>query len=238
MSYDDQVEEAIPATIYMFAAADDPPKQIDVSNIAGFQLPDPAGRSGGACTSALLQTLWRDGDDDVQYSWAETLELMQEKIDELGLEQIPQLSTSRQIDMNEEICITPPDCEGVKRAMLIGLNYTDDENALTSCHNDVRNMKKFLMEVHGFQRENMMILMDDGNHHEPTKQLILDGLRRLCEISQPGDCIFFQFSGKLCLISVIALLLHTMGGRNSHKGVRTLLFNLWTPTANHILFSQ
>ena len=195
MSYDEQVEEAVPsATIYMFAGAKD--AQV-AAELEGLELPDPAGKSGGACTSALLQTLWRDdGDDEVRYTWAETLELMQEKIEDVGLDQVPQLSASRPFDVSEEIHITPPDCEGVKRALLVGVNYTGQENALTSCHYDVRNMKKFLVEVHGFERSNMMILMDDGKHHEPTKQLILDSLRRLCEISEPGDCIFFQFSGK------------------------------------------
>ncbi len=169
--------------IYMFAGADDSQQACDVSNVKGFQLPDPAGKSGGACTSALLQTLWRDEeDDDVRYSWADTLEMMRTKIEEIGLTQVPQLSASRPIDVNEEIMISNPvrygrgedddydedeDDEsgrgghysGVKRALLIGVNYTGEPNALTSCHNDVRNMKDFLMQVHGFERENMLIMM-------------------------------------------------------------------------------
>ena len=79
--------------------------------------------------------------------------------------------------------------------MLIGINYVGDPHALTGCHNDVRNMKDFLMEVHGFERENMLILVDDELHHFPTKQLILDGFRKLAEISKPGDAIFIHFSG-------------------------------------------
>lgn len=171
--FDERIKKAIPAMIYMFSGADDAQQACDVSNVKGFNLPDPAGKSGGACTSALLQTLWRDDDDDdVRYSWAETLELMREKIEEIGLTQVPQLSTSRPIDVNEEIVISNPtsgegDDEseigeggvGVKRAMLVGVNYTGEPNALTSCHNDVRNMKDFLMQVHGFQRENMLVLM-------------------------------------------------------------------------------
>jgi metacaspase-1 len=199
MTFDERAEAAVPAAdIFMFSGADDAEQSFGVSNVDTFELPDPAGKSGGVCTSALLQTLWRDeedDDDEVQYSWADTLQMMREKIAEMGLEQTPQLSASRPVYVNEEICITPPDCEGVKRALLIGVNYTGEANELTSCHSDVRNMKDFLMQIHGFQRENMLIMMDDGNHHQPTKQLILDSLRRLCEISKPGDCIFFQFSG-------------------------------------------
>ena len=57
------------------------------------------------------------------------------------------------------------------------------------------NMKEFLINVHGFERENMLILMDDELHHQPARQLIMDGFRRLTEISEPGDVIFIQFSG-------------------------------------------
>lgn len=196
MSFDERAEAAVPAAdIFLFSGADDSEQSFGVSNIDAFELPDPAGKSGGACTSALLQSLWRDeeDDEDTRYSWADILEMMREKIGDMGLAQTPQLSSSRPIDVNEEIWITPPDCEGVKRALLIGINYTGESNKLESCHSDVRNMKDFLIQTQGFQRKDMLIMMDDGNHHEPNKQLIIDSLRRLCEISQPGDCIFFNF---------------------------------------------
>jgi hypothetical protein len=199
MSFEERVEKAIPSgMIYMFASIDNSQRPIGNST----QLPDPKGKSGGACTSALLQTLWQDTDEEddddepVRYTWLETIESMKEKVADLGLTQQPQLLTSRPINaVDEEACIVPPYCEGVKRALLMGVNYAGQRNKLSSCHSDVRNMKQFLMQVHGLQRENMLIIMDDGNHHEPTKQLFLDGLRRLCEISRPGDSIFVQFSG-------------------------------------------
>lgn len=198
MSFDDRVAKAIPGMFYMFAGAHDTQQSADVSNVKTFTLPDPVGKAGGACTSALLQTLYRDEDDDnIRYTWAETLELMREKIEDIGLTQQPQLSTSRPVDVNEELHIVPPDCRGTKRALLVGINYVGEANALTGCHNDIRNMKEFLMKVHGFERKNMLILMDDDKHHTPDKQLIMDGLRTLAKISKPGDCIFFQFSGTL-----------------------------------------
>jgi hypothetical protein len=194
--FDELIEQEIPATIFMFAGASDDQQSTEVSNVKTFQLPDPAGKAGGACTSALLQTLYRDDDqDDVRYSWAETLELMRDKIEEIGLNQQPQLSSSRPINVNEELHIVPPDCQGTKRALLVGINYVGEPNALSGCQKDTRNVKEFLLDICGFQRENMLILMDDGKHHEPTKKLIEDGLSRLAEISEPGDCIFFQFSG-------------------------------------------
>jgi metacaspase-1 len=194
--FDDLIANEIPAEIYMFAGAGDSEQSTEVSNVKTFQLPDPAGKAGGACTSALLQTLYRDdAADTLRYTWAETLEMMREKIEEIGLNQQPQLSSSRPIDVNQELHIVPPDCQGTKRALLVGINYVGEANALTGCQKDTRNVKEFLMDICGFHRENMLILMDDGKHHEPTKKMIEDGLTRLAEISEPGDCIFFQFSG-------------------------------------------
>lgn len=41
----------------------------------------------------------------------------------------------------------------------------------------------------------MLILKDDGNHLEPTKQNILNAFVRLTQYSQPGDVVFVSFSG-------------------------------------------
>jgi len=194
--YDDLILEQIPAKIFMFAGASDDQQSTEVSNVKTFRLPDPAGKAGGACTSALLQTLYRDDDvEEIKYTWAETLALMRDKIEEIGLNQQPQLSSSRPIDLNEELYIVPPDCKGTKRALLAGVNYVGEANALSGCQKDTRNVKEYLIKNAGFLRENMLITMDDGKHHQPTKKLIEDGLMKLAEISQPGDCIFVQFSG-------------------------------------------
>jgi len=56
-------------------------------------------------------------------------------------------------------------------------------------------MKHFLLNVLKFKRENMLILMDDGKHHNPDKKLIMDGFHKLVEISEPGDAVFIHFSG-------------------------------------------
>jgi len=195
-SFEEDVESAIPGMFYMFAGAHDSQTAADISNIDAFDLPDPAGKSGGACTSALLQALYRDeGEEDVANTWLQTLEIMREKIEDMGLTQLPQLSSSRPIDVNEELFIVPPECEGTRRALLVGINYVDEESRLSGCHNDVRNVKYYLMDYLGFERQNMLILEDDDLHHFPTKQLILDGLRTLAQISQPGDVIFIHFSG-------------------------------------------
>ena len=221
-SFDEGIEAEIPALFFMFSGADDSQQACGVDNVATFTLPDPAGKSGGACTTALLQVLYNDEEDvQVDLSWVETLNAMHEKIQEIGLPQVPQLSSSRMIDLEETMQIVPDGYEGTKRALLIGINYTGEANALTSCHNDVRNIKDFLMKVHGFQRDEMLILMDDGKHHEPTKKMIMDGFRRLTEISEPGDVVFVQFSGtystsRLSHTSyIIPFILYCIGGWKS-----------------------
>ena len=46
--------------IRMISGCQDKQTSADVSNVSSFQLPDPAGRAGGACTSTLLKILYTD----------------------------------------------------------------------------------------------------------------------------------------------------------------------------------
>ena len=52
------------------------------------------------------------------------------------------------------------------------------------------------MSVHGFEEENIKILMDDGSHEEPTKENILAAYKQVVEESEDGDSIFLHYSGK------------------------------------------
>lgn len=58
-------------------------------------------------------------------------------------------------------------------------------------------MKEYLMDVHGFQEENITVLMDDGQHREPTRDNILAAYQRLVDEAEPGDAVFCHYSGKL-----------------------------------------
>lgn len=91
--------------------------------------------------------------------------------------------------------IVPPNANGTRRAVLIGINYVGQPNGLSGCHNDVRNIKEYLERVQGFQEKNMLILMDDGQHHAPTRKNIMDAFERLVQYSQPGDVLFIHYSG-------------------------------------------
>lgn len=41
----------------------------------------------------------------------------------------------------------------------------------------------------------MLILMDDGRHHAPTRRNIEDAFQRICQYSQSGDVVFVHYSG-------------------------------------------
>ncbi|OEU14857.1 hypothetical protein FRACYDRAFT_188321 [Fragilariopsis cylindrus CCMP1102] len=83
-----------------------------------------------------------------------------------------------------------------QRALLIGINYKGSKSPLYGCQNDVLNMKKYIMDVHGFPEHNIDLLMDDGIHVNPTKSNIIDAFKKLVELSEPGDVVYVHFAGK------------------------------------------
>jgi len=196
-----QLEAAIPAEIHMISGSHDAQTSADVFNTGQFQLPDPAGRAGGACTSALLKTLYRleeQGGANGKVSWVQLLRTMRGELRQMGYDQVPQLTSSRLIDVNKPMYMVPPDFKpaaGRKRAILIGINYVGQQGQLSGCHNDVKNIKKYLTEVQGFNESEMLILMDDGNHHPPTRKNIIDAFKRIGEYSNAGDVVFVHYSG-------------------------------------------
>jgi hypothetical protein len=128
-------------------------------------------------------------------TWVETLEAMRQNLKSQRYEQIPQLTSSRKIDVHQAISFTNPQGNGIKRAVLIGINYMGQQGQLSGCHNDVGNMKSYLMSVHGFPESNITILMDDGNHTIPTRANILKAYENLAQSSRAGDTCFCHYSG-------------------------------------------
>lgn len=116
-------------------------------------------------------------------------------LDAKNFEQIPQLSSSRELDVDTKFDITPDNFNGTKRAVLIGINYVGQEGELAGCHNDVLNMKEYLMDVHDFQEENMIVLLDDGVHKDPTKANIIAAYQQIVSDSQSGDVVYAHYSG-------------------------------------------
>jgi hypothetical protein len=77
----------------------------------------------------------------------------------------------------------------------VGINYVGQPGELKSCHNDAHNVCKYLIKAQGFRSDQILVLMDDGKHTEPTKSNIQDALVRMTQYSQPGDVVFVSFSG-------------------------------------------
>ena len=79
----------IRADIRMLSGCEDAQTSADVSDVANFSLPDPAGRGGGACTSALLQVLYADHKDTAEdLSFEQVLLKIRDNIDAMGLSQV------------------------------------------------------------------------------------------------------------------------------------------------------
>lgn len=196
MTFDTRAQNAIPAEVRMISGCEDTQTSADVSNVESFKLPDPNGRAGGACTSALLNVVYADHkrpDDDL--SFQDVLTSMRGMLSEKDYEQIPQLSSSRPMDIETRFDLTPDNFSGTKRAVLIGINYVGQSGELSGCHNDVLNIKDYIEDVHGFTEENMTILMDDGLHSDPTRANIMAAYTSITEDSQPGDVVFLHYSG-------------------------------------------
>jgi len=194
--FSEKAEAAIPAEVRMISGCEDKQTSADVSNVGSFNLPDPAGRAGGACTSALLNVLYADKkkpDDDL--SFKQVLLSMRDMLGSKNFTQIPQLSSSRELDVDTKFDITPDGFSGTKRAVLIGINYVGQQGELAGCHNDVLNMKEYLMDVHEFEEDNMHVLLDDGVHEDPTYDNIMNAYRQLVSSSVEGDCVYIHYSG-------------------------------------------
>ena len=89
-----------------------------------------------------------------------------------------------------------PKNSGNRYAVLIGINYVDHKQGqLSGCHNDVWNMKEYIMNVWGYKESNIQILMDDGYHTPPTRENILQAYRNVISQAKSSDVIFLHYSG-------------------------------------------
>ena len=78
-------------------------------------------------------------------TWAELLRKMKAEMKEIEYAQYPKITTTRKIDLSKPFSLVPEDFDfgtGQKRALLIGCNYTNMNDALLKAsHDDVRSMK-------------------------------------------------------------------------------------------------
>lgn len=57
---------------------------------------------------------------------------MRTELNQMGYDQVPELTSSRMIDVNKPMLIVPPNSRGRRRALLIGINYTGQNGQLVS----------------------------------------------------------------------------------------------------------
>lgn len=83
----------------------------------------------------------------------------------------------------------------MKKALIIGINYTGSQNQLRGCINDACTIANLLL-ANGYSQNDMVVLRDDmGGMDAPTRNNILRAMQWLVQGVQPGDSLFFHYSG-------------------------------------------
>jgi hypothetical protein len=182
----------INADFMMLSGSLDSQTSDDVFDVNEFELPNPSGKSGGACTSALLKVLYNNKNKKIKWVWL--LNRIKFELKKLRYDQIPQLSSSKEIDSTSEIELITSQ-QGIKKALLIGINYTGQKGELFGCHNDIRNVKNYLIDIHNFNEDQMIILLDDGLSIEPTRTNIENAFIKLTDEAKNGDVIWIHYAG-------------------------------------------
>ena len=196
-----QVEALIPAEVRMISGCHSEQTSADVTATAADGssssfLPDPRGKAGGACTRALLDILHQHTSDEKTLTFQQLLLELRASLANDGFDQVPQLTSSRPLDMEETpFSMVGSDPHGRRRALLVGINYEGQSGELKGCHNDALNMKEYLVDKQGYLERDVILLLDDGNHHQPTKLNIITVLQQLVLQSKSGDSIVFHYSG-------------------------------------------
>lgn len=82
----------------------------------------------------------------------------------------------------------------IKKALLIGINYTGSENELNGCINDVKNVRTFLTDNCKFSSSNIKLLSDEESE-KPTRVNMENNIRWLMTDNMPGDVLVLHYSG-------------------------------------------
>lgn len=162
-------------------------------------VPPPVFRppTGGACTAAFLRGV-EASPAAVAPTWQGLLLSMVTELHEMGLDRtkIPTLTSGTLLNAHDPMSIVPSGYNGSRRAILIGINYVGQSNALSGRHKDVDDMKRYLIHSQGFEEKEILILKDDNAHHPPTRQKIIEALSAMAQYSSAGDVVFVYYSGR------------------------------------------
>mmetsp|Transcript_31115 Transcript_31115/g.87214 ORF Transcript_31115/g.87214 Transcript_31115/m.87214 type:complete len:386 (-) Transcript_31115:44-1201(-) len=192
-TYAQQSQQAVPADVRMFSGCKDEQTSADVSNIDSFGLPETNGPAGaaGACTTSMMLALEHNPD----LTWVQLLDEMRKILKTKGYSQIPELSASRDMDLEEKFSVVNRDAaaSGKKKALLIGINYKGQKGELSGCINDVKRIHQYITS-NGFEENDIRVLTDDTDE-KPTAKNIMEGLVWLAADASPDDSLFLHYSG-------------------------------------------
>ncbi|XP_059298174.1 metacaspase-9 [Lycium ferocissimum] len=108
---------------------------------------------------------------------------------------------------------------GKRLAVLVGCNYENTKYRLHGCHNDVLAMRKVLVNRFGFDSQHVELIMDkSGSLVMPTGANIKKALNKMVDEAEPGDVLYFHFSGHGTLT----------GKKNQEEAIIPLDFNYIT----------
>ncbi len=202
--YAAHVKKVLKCDAYIFSGCQDAQTSADVYDLSkGFPKQNPESpnvKSGGACTNAMLSVLAERGP---RISFGDLLCSTRSVLKKLKYTQVPQLSTSRQMNLRtSNFTINNPNggAGGRKRALIIGINYFNSDGELNGCVNDARAWKKYLAEQ-GWDVEDpdvCRVITDDPTFTTgkmmPTAVNIYAGMQWLVKDAQPSDSLFISMS--------------------------------------------
>ena len=82
----------------------------------------------------------------------------------------------------------------IKKALLIGINYTGSQYELRGCINDVKNVRTFLTNNCKFSPSNIKLLSDEESE-KPTRVNMENGIKWLASDNLAGDVLVLHYSG-------------------------------------------
>ncbi|KAF9601459.1 hypothetical protein IFM89_020226, partial [Coptis chinensis] len=93
-------------------------------------------------------------------------------------------------------CIQKMEMGKKRMAILVGCNYPNSPNELHGCINDVLSMHDTLASRFGFEPKNIEVLTDAPDSLVmPTGANIMKALNRMIDQAEPGDVLYFHYSG-------------------------------------------
>lgn len=86
-----------------------------------------------------------------------------------------------------------------KKSLLIGINYVGSKHLLQGCHQDVENMREFLVAMGYSTDRNHQVILRDDQHTDPRGPFWPNGHNMLAAmrwlIGEPGTMNFLHYSG-------------------------------------------